>query len=62
MDKPGWESSDRFNQLKANYYSSIRPFTNGQTVRDWLTGQSFGDQYEFGMDVLHRLEHGVALR
>lgn len=40
------------NQLKANYYSSIRAFTGGGTVRDWLTGQSFADQYEFGMDIM----------
>jgi hypothetical protein len=49
------------NQLKANYYSSIRPFTGGQTVRDWLTGQSFADQYNFGMDVNGRLQSGLPL-
>jgi hypothetical protein len=51
------------NQLKANYYSSIRPgFTGSQIVRDWLNGQSFADQYEFGMDVLMRIENGLPLR
>ena len=49
------------NQLKANYYSSKQFFTNGGTVRDWLTGQSFADQYEFGMDVLMRIEQGIPL-
>jgi hypothetical protein len=49
------------NQLKANYYSSIRPFTGGGTVRDWLTGQSFADQYEFGMDILMMLRNGLPL-
>jgi hypothetical protein len=49
------------NQLKANYYSSIRPFTGGMTVRDWLTGQSFADQYEFGMDTLMYLTNGSPL-
>jgi hypothetical protein len=49
------------NQLKANYYSSIRPFTGGQTVRDWLTGQSFADQYDFGMDALGRIQNGQLL-
>jgi RHS repeat-associated protein len=51
----------QINQLKANYYSSIRPFTGGQTVRDWLTGQSFADQYNFGMDINGRLQSGLPL-
>ena len=49
------------NQLKANYYSSKQFFTNGGTVRDWLTGQSFADQYEFGMDVLMRIQNRMPL-
>jgi RHS repeat-associated protein len=52
----------RINQLKADYYSSKRSFTGGGTVRDWLTGQSYRDQYEFGMDVLMRLQQGLPLR
>lgn len=51
--------SARANQLKANYYSTKQPFTGGGTVRDWLTGQSFQDQYEFGMDVLRQIAFGV---
>jgi hypothetical protein len=38
-------------QLSA-FYSSIQPFTNGQTVRQWLAGQSFNDQYKFGLRIL----------
>jgi len=34
------------------YYSSKRPFTGGLTVRQWLKGQSWEDQYSFGRDVL----------
>lgn len=49
------------NQLKANYYSSKQFFTGGGTVRDWLTGQSFADQYEFGMDVLMKIQNGMPL-
>lgn len=50
------------NQLKANYYSSIRPgLTGSQTVREWLNG-TFADQYEFGMDVLMRIENRIPLR
>lgn len=47
------------NQLKANYYSSIQPFTNGMTVRDWLNGQSFGDQWNFGMSVTEDIWNGA---
>jgi hypothetical protein len=49
------------NQLKANYYSTKQFFTGGGTVRDWMSGQSFADQYEFGMDVLRRIENGLPL-
>ena len=49
------------NQLKANYYSTKQSFTGGGTVRDWLSGQSFSDQYTFGMDVLSRIGNGVPL-
>jgi hypothetical protein len=51
--------SARTNQIKANYYSSKQPFTGGGTVRDWLTGQSFADQYSFGMDVLTQIRRGI---
>ena len=41
------------------YYSSKDPrFTAGQTVRQWLSGQSFQAQREFGLKVLQ--EYGVA--
>ncbi|HCS55261.1 MAG TPA: hypothetical protein DIW81_27360 [Planctomycetaceae bacterium] len=36
------------------FYNSIQDFTNGQTVRQWLNGQSFEFQREFGMDILRR--------
>jgi RHS repeat-associated protein len=49
------------NQAKANYYASIRPFTGGQTVRAWLAGQSFADQYAFGMDITSQIQRGVPL-
>ena len=34
------------------YYGSVQSFTNGMKVRDWLAGQSFESQYEFGINVL----------
>ena len=36
----------------SGYYGSIQKFTNGMKVRDWLAGQSFEKQYEFGMKVI----------
>ena len=36
----------------SGYYSSIQPFTNGMIVRNWLAGQSFSAQYEFGINVI----------
>ena len=49
------------NQKKANYYSQIRPFTGGIRVRDWLNGQSFAAQYEFGADINARIQRGDPL-
>ncbi len=34
------------------FYSSKQRFTNGLRVREWLKGQSFQKQYEFGIKVL----------
>ena len=39
----------------SGYYSSIRGFTGGQTVRQWLNGQSFNAQFEFGIQVINEL-------
>ena len=36
----------------SGYYSSVQPFTNGMIVRNWLAGQSFNAQYEFGINVI----------
>jgi len=49
------------NQAKANYYSSIRPFTGGQAVRNWLNGQTFGQQHSFGMDITSLIQRGGSL-
>jgi RHS repeat-associated protein len=34
------------------YYSSKRPFTGGQTVRQWLGTKGYREQYDFGISVL----------
>ncbi len=34
------------------HYNSKPSYLNGQTVRDWLTGQSFQNQYDYGINVL----------
>lgn len=47
------------NQIKANYYSRKFDFTNGGTVRDWLSGQSFEAQYRFGMQTLSDIRAGL---
>lgn len=41
----------------SGYYASIRPFTDGLRVRDWLAGQSFETQFSFGLQVLR--DYGV---
>ena len=39
----------------SGYYNSIDPrLSDSMRVRDWLAGQSFETQYQFGMDVLKR--------
>ena len=44
--------SREVNQAIANYYSRIRPFTGGKTVRKWLETQSFAKQTKFGRRIL----------
>lgn len=39
------------------YYSSIRRFSDGKTVRQWLSTQSFEAQQRFGLDTLKSLGH-----
>lgn len=41
------------NQAIADYYSSIRRFTGGKTVREWLRAQSFAEQDAFGRKILN---------
>lgn len=36
----------------SGYYSSIQPFSEGKTVRQWLSTKSFEEQYEFGIEKL----------
>ncbi len=49
------------NQTIANYYSSIQSFTHGQTVRAWLTPQSYNDQFAFGQSILQAVLNGQPL-
>lgn len=37
------------------FYSSKRDFSKPNTVREWLRGQSFEEQYAFGMEQLRRV-------
>ena len=34
------------------HYSSIQDFTNGKTVRQWLSSQSYQEQYDYGIKML----------
>lgn len=34
------------------YYNSVQDFTGGKTVRQWLAGKSFEEQWEFGINKL----------
>lgn len=36
----------------SGHYSSKPSFTNGLTVRQWLTEKSFEEQFEYGMKIL----------
>ncbi|MBN2894053.1 MAG: hypothetical protein JXL97_19440, partial [Bacteroidales bacterium] len=36
----------------SGYYNSIQEFTGGLKVRDWLAGQDFQAQYDFGIEIL----------
>nr|WP_249351473.1 hypothetical protein [Corallococcus exiguus] len=51
---------EAIHQQISRYYSSKEPFTTGvqTTVRQWLSGQSFQAQQDFGMMILMR--YGVA--
>ena len=49
------------NQQIANYDSSkVDNLTDGRTVRDWLEGLGFDDQFRFGQDVLESVLESAA--
>ncbi|NMB02766.1 MAG: hypothetical protein GX971_14805 [Firmicutes bacterium] len=41
-------------KISAHYSSKIPGLTGGKTVRDWLAGQSFQKQYEYGVKILRK--------
>ena len=41
------------NQI-SGFYSSKQPFTGGQTVRQWLSPQSFEEHAEFGQSIIQQ--------
>lgn len=51
-------SSD-FNHLLNVFYSSKRSFTGGQTVRGWLNGKSYAEQFVFGQKMLGSILQGI---
>lgn len=48
-----------FHNTISSYYSSKRPFSDGKTVRDWLSEKNFDEQYEFGMNIIYQILNGV---
>jgi len=46
---------DKVHKRLSAFYSSKLPVSHPNTVREWLRGQSFEAQYEFGMDQLKRV-------
>jgi RHS repeat-associated protein len=50
------------NQAINKYYSSKKRVTGGQlTVREWMNSKSYAEQYEFGLDILRRVQSGKPL-
>jgi hypothetical protein len=43
------------------FYSSKARVAGGQVVRDWLVGQSFEAQYQFGLQVIDSVSNGLIL-
>jgi len=41
-------------RITGYYNTKSFDFTNGLSVRDWLAGQSYEEQYSFGLDILKR--------
>jgi RHS repeat-associated protein len=39
----------------SGYYNSIQEFTDGKRVREWLAGQSYEYQREFGLETVRRM-------
>ena len=38
----------------SGHYSSHQNYTNGQTVRNWLAGQSFDVQFQYGLNEIRK--------
>jgi len=49
------------NQILADYYSSVRYWTGGRTVRRWLDSLSWREQFDFGLDALNKVLSGGVL-
>ena len=45
-------------QQISGYYSSVQDFSNGMRVRDWLAGQSYQAQYNFGIGIIQMFGGG----
>jgi len=41
-------------QKITNYYNSKQLFTGDKRVREWISSQSYQEQYDFGMKVMNK--------
>ena len=46
----------QLHQKISGFYSTKQPFTNDQTVRQWVGQKSYQEQYDFGMKVMNRFK------
>ncbi|ACC98018.1 hypothetical protein Emin_0461 [Elusimicrobium minutum Pei191] len=46
-------------QKISSYYSSKQEFTGNKTVRQWLSTQSYEQQYDFGLKILDKSNKGM---
>ena len=48
-------SYDAYGRITGDYNTTTFQFTGGMSVRNWLAGQSYDVQFDFGMNVLRDL-------
>jgi len=52
IDIPGKEAGTLHKKVTGHYNTKSFPFTNGKSVREWLSTKSFQEQYDYGIKIL----------